>query len=50
LEETTTHLKKIRDKPTKDTETQTWKSLKQRAESEAKTISEELREQRNKKN
>ena len=36
-------------KSTTDTETQTWKDLKQHAESEAKTISEGLREQRNKK-
>ena len=49
LEETKTYLREIRDKSTRDTETQTWKNLKQRAESEAKTISEDLREQRNKK-
>ena len=44
-----TYLREIRDKSTRDTETQTWKNLKQHAESEAKTISEDLREQRNKK-
>ena len=48
MEETKTRLKEIRDKSTRDTEKQTWKKLKL-AESEAKTISEELREQRNKK-
>ena len=43
MEETKTYLREIRDKSTRDTETQTWKNLKQRAESEAKTISEDLR-------
>ena len=40
MEEITTHLSIIKDKSTRDTETQTWKDLKQRAESEAKTISQ----------
>ena len=40
--------REIRDKSTRDTKTQTWKNLKH-AESEAKTIGEDLREQRNKK-
>ena len=49
LEETTTHLRNISDKSTRDAETQIWKELKQDAESQAKTISENQREQRNKK-
>ena len=49
LNEVTTYLKNIKDKPSRDTETQNWKELKNNAESEAKTVSENLREQRNKK-
>ena len=49
LNEVTTYLKSIKDKPSRDTETKNWKELKNIAESEAKTVSENLREQRNKK-
>ena len=49
LEEIIIHLRRIQDKSTRYTDIQTWKDLKQLAESEAKTISEDLREQRNKK-
>ena len=38
-----------KEKPSRDAETQNWKELKNIAESEAKTVSENLREQRNKK-
>ena len=49
IDTVTTYLKNITDKQTRDTETQNWKELKQAAEGEAKTIGENLREQRNKK-
>ena len=49
LNEVTTYLKSIKDKPSRDAETQHWKELKNSAESEAKTVSENLKEQRNKK-
>ena len=45
MEETETYLRSETNQ--QEIETQTWKNLK-RAESEAKTISEDLREQRNK--
>ena len=48
LNEVTIYLN-IKDKSSRDTETQNWKELKNSAESEAKTISENLKEQRNKK-
>ena len=49
LNEVTIYLKNIKDKSSRDTEIQNWKELKNSAESEAKTISENLKEQRNKK-
>ena len=49
IRDVTTHLTQIRDKTTRDAETELWKILKKKAEEEAKDVSENLRIQRNKK-